>query len=254
MVPLQRAAAVFMRHPADSVGALLIGVAAMVICVNALALQSGPHPAPMLRMDSPVDVTPAAVSEKTGSVVAAPAPAAAARVRDPIAAVVAQPAEAARLRTQLITDIQRELADRGFYEAGIDGLAGPKMDAAIRDFAQAAGIKTTGEPSESLLQAIRRAPVKAKAKTAAAAGAPPPALPRPVARPAEPARSPRLLAVQRALSDFGYGPLKRSGQMDTATKAAIEKFEREQRMPVTGQISDRLVRQLAAATGRPLEQ
>ncbi|HEY5217766.1 MAG TPA: peptidoglycan-binding protein, partial [Pseudolabrys sp.] len=30
-------------------------------------------------------------------------------------------------------------------------------------------------------------------------------------------------------------------------------FERDHRLPVTGQISDRFVRELAAMTGRPLE-
>ena len=35
--------------------------------------------------------------------------------------------------------------------------------------------------------------------------------------------------------------------------AAIEKFERDRRLPVDGQISDRLVRELAGMTGRPLE-
>jgi len=34
---------------------------------------------------------------------------------------------------------------------------------------------------------------------------------------------------------------------------AVEKFERERRLPVDGQISDRLVRELAGMTGRPLD-
>ena len=67
------------------------------------------------------------------------------------------------------------------------------------------------------------------------------------------APSKRVMAIQRALSDFGYGQIKPSGQFDPATKAAIEKFERDRKLPVTGQISDRLVRDLAATTGRPLE-
>jgi hypothetical protein len=49
----------------------------------------------------------------------------------------------------------------------------------------------------------------------------------------------------------------RSGQptgiYDTETRAAIERFEKARRRPVTGQISDLLVRDLAALTGRPLE-
>ena len=34
---------------------------------------------------------------------------------------------------------------------------------------------------------------------------------------------------------------------------AVERFEKARRRPVTGQISDLLVRDLAALTGRPLE-
>jgi len=63
----------------------------------------------------------------------------------------------------------------------------------------------------------------------------------------------RVLAVQRALGDFGYGPVKPTGILGPDTRAAIEKFERDRRLPVTGQLSDRLVRELAATTGRPLE-
>jgi hypothetical protein len=65
--------------------------------------------------------------------------------------------------------------------------------------------------------------------------------------------SPRIAAVQRALSDYGYGQIKPSGILDDATSAAIEKFERERRLPVTGEVSDRLVRELAAMVGHPLQ-
>ena len=61
------------------------------------------------------------------------------------------------------------------------------------------------------------------------------------------------MAMQRALADFGYGQIKPTGILDPETRAAVEKFERDHRMPVTGQISDRFVRELASMTGRPLE-
>jgi hypothetical protein len=62
-----------------------------------------------------------------------------------------------------------------------------------------------------------------------------------------------VLAVQRALSDFGYGQIKPTGLFDMETKLAIERFERERKLPITGDISERVVRELAARTGRPLE-
>jgi len=64
---------------------------------------------------------------------------------------------------------------------------------------------------------------------------------------------PRVLAIQRALADFGYGQIKPTGVYDNDTRGAIEKFERERNLPVDGQITDRFVRELAAMTGRPLE-
>ena len=63
----------------------------------------------------------------------------------------------------------------------------------------------------------------------------------------------RVAAVQRALTEYGYGQLKPTGTVGSDTQAAIQKFERERKMPVTGQVSDRLVRELATVIGRPVE-
>jgi putative peptidoglycan binding protein len=63
----------------------------------------------------------------------------------------------------------------------------------------------------------------------------------------------RIAAVQRALAEYGYGQLKPTGTMGAETQAAIQKFEREHKMPVTGQVSDRLVRELTTMIGHPVE-
>ena len=68
-----------------------------------------------------------------------------------------------------------------------------------------------------------------------------------------PAPSKRVIALQRALAEYGYGQIRPSGIIDAETQAAIEKFERERKLPITGQASERVVRELAAMTGRPLE-
>jgi peptidoglycan hydrolase-like protein with peptidoglycan-binding domain len=65
--------------------------------------------------------------------------------------------------------------------------------------------------------------------------------------------SPRIVAVQRVLSSYGYGQIKPTGMLDDATGHAIEKFEREHKLPVSGRVSDRLVSELAAMTGHPVE-
>jgi peptidoglycan hydrolase-like protein with peptidoglycan-binding domain len=78
---------------------------------------------------------------------------------------------------------------------------------------------------------------------------PRPPAPIPVSN--SPAR--RVAAVQRALTEYGYGQLKPTGTVGSDTQAAISKFERERKLPVTGQVSDRLVRELAAVIGHPID-
>src|SRR3984893_2962067 len=68
------------------------------------------------------------------------------------------------------------------------------------------------------------------------------------------AGSRRVAAVQRALTQYGYGQLKPTGTVGTETQAAIQKFERERKIPVTGQMSDRLVRELTTVIGRTIDK
>jgi peptidoglycan hydrolase-like protein with peptidoglycan-binding domain len=214
------------KRPRDSLAAMIAAGAAVAILINALFMQSGPHPAPIFANRPP------------------PPPAPSSTLR---------PAEAkrdmgqlARPRSEVVAEIQRELVRRGFYEGVADGFYGPKTDAAIRDFEQTAGLRPSTEPNELLLAAIARSAVKAKPAAAEPA-------PRhdPIAALLAP--SARIVAVQRALADFGYGPLKPSGVYDSPTRTSIERFERARKHPVTGQITEQLVRDLAAMTGRPLE-
>jgi hypothetical protein len=67
------------------------------------------------------------------------------------------------------------------------------------------------------------------------------------------ATSRRVAAVQRALTEYGYGQLKPTGTVGSDTQAAIQKFERARKIPVTGQMSDHLVRELTAMIGHPID-
>lgn len=66
------------------------------------------------------------------------------------------------------------------------------------------------------------------------------------------APSKQVVSVQRALSDFGYGQIRPNGVAGPDTRAAIERFERKYKMPVTGQISDRLLSALSTMTGQTI--
>ena len=65
--------------------------------------------------------------------------------------------------------------------------------------------------------------------------------------------SSRITAVQRALAEYGYGPVKASGILDDATSAAIAKFERDHNLPNSGRVSDRLVKELTAMVGHSID-
>jgi hypothetical protein len=77
--------------------------------------------------------------------------------------------------------------------------------------------------------------------------------PAPIPAPVQITGSRRVAAVQRALSENGYGQLRATGTIGADTQAAIQKFERERHMVVTGQVSDRLVKELTIVTGHPIE-
>ena len=77
--------------------------------------------------------------------------------------------------------------------------------------------------------------------------------PAPIPVTAQSAGARRVVAVQRTLTQYGYGQLKPTGAVGSDTQAAISKFERERKLPVTGQMSDRLVRELTAMVGHPIE-
>ena len=206
--------------------------------------------AKLVKKDALVATKPVEVTDSTPAMVPRPRPA------DPAPASTPSKATApsgSRMPGEIIGDIQRELVRRGYYDGVVDGLYGPKTDAAIRDFEQAAGLKPSTEPNEALLQAMVRSPAKLTKATPTSAAAARPTPARAEVAVERPAPSKRVIALQRALAEYGYGQIRPSGIIDPETQAAIEKFERERKLPITGLASDRVVRELAAMTGRPLE-
>lgn len=198
--------------------ALVAFAACSAIVANALFLQKGPHPAPMF------GAGPATV----------PAPNPLPRPRPAQADGTSGEPKAAesRLGDSKLLDprpvAQRSMEQRSAEQRGT-GQRGAEQKAA--------------EPSDPLTDLVKA--------TTSAASEDIPRPPAPIPAPITGAR--RVAAVQRALTEYGYGQLKPTGMVGPDTRAAIEKFERERRLPVSGQLSERVVNELAAAIGRPLE-
>lgn len=218
-----RLAVAISTHPREFVAIVMATAATAIIFVNALYLQHGPHPAPIFA------------------------------TRPLMRSVMLPPTRATTTEGhgKLIADIQQALSQKGYYDGAVDGLWGAKTDSAVRDFLQATGSNAGAEASESLLHTIQASSARASGTAAPAANDPIARLLAPFSAPAAPSK--RVLAAQRVLAEFGYGQIEPTGVVDAQTKVAIEKFEREHGLPVTGQMSDGLVRALGAMTGRPLE-
>ncbi|CCD94724.1 conserved hypothetical protein [Bradyrhizobium sp. ORS 375] len=189
--------------PKDLFAGLLACAAASAIIVNAVFLQSGPHPAPMF--GSIVTIPPVLTSSNP---LPRPRPAEAISPFDP-KAIETRPPESRATEPKV---------------------AEPRV-------AETRSDQKYADPLADLVRSVSGGQA---------------ATPRP--QPTQQgANARRVAAVQRALTEYGYGQLKATGMVGSDTTTAIQKFERERKLPVTGQVSDRLVRELAIVIGHPIE-
>src|SRR5438093_346198 len=209
---------IFLHSPKDVVAGLLAAAAICAIVANALFLQAGRHPSPMF-----------------GSVVTLPAPQAS--VANPLprprpVELTARPVEA---EPPEIRPVEARSADPKHVEirSGDSKSDSKNPDPKNPDPMANLVVKSTGAPAGAPANVARPpAPVPATAQSAGAR---------------------RVAAVQRALTQYGYGQLKPTGAVGSDTQAAISKFERDRKLPVTGQMSDRLVKELTAMIGHPID-
>jgi len=207
------------RRLSDTVALAVATAASLAVVVNAVAFQELPR--------STFDTLPR-TDQINQRLKAAPNP-------------QPRPQEApARSMNDLIQNIQRELTTRGYYNGAIDGQTGPRTEQAIRDFQKGNGTGTL-EPSDTLLAQIRNAPAKTEITGSVNSV------------PEGERKSLRVLSLQRALARLGYGPVRMSGTFGPDTKAAIERFERDWMMPVTGLMSENVFAKLAAVNGAPID-
>ncbi len=209
-----------LHSPKDTVAGLLAFAAVSAIVANALFLQTGHHPAPMFGGSVVVMPQPALVG-------ASPLP----RPR---------PVEADTSLTE-----PRPVEFRAAESKAVESKAVESKAAEPKPVEKAAEQKPA-DPLGNLVKATSAVPV-----TPSSALRPP--APIPASSHVELSGPRRVAAVQRTLTEYGYGQLKPTGTVGTDTQAAIARFEHDRKLPVTGQVSDRLVRELAAMIGHPVE-
>lgn len=192
----------------------LAGAAIVVSFVtNLLFMQDGPHPAPLFAKHEPKASEPAARR----------ADAASARTQDPASRAV---------RPVTMTP-------------GADAPAPPPA------------------PRSAPLSVVPAAPAKPAEKTAAkqpefdpiaqflrTGGAQAPATTASTTAPAS-SETKRIAAAQRALGKVGL-TVEADGVMGPGTRAAIQKFERDNKLPVTGELNPRTVKALSARASIPI--
>jgi hypothetical protein len=208
---------IFLHSPKDMVAGLLAAAVICAILANALFLQAGRHPSPMF-----------------GSVVTLPAPQAAAVNPLPRPRPVELTSRPGEAEPPEIRPVEARSADPKHVEIRSgDPKGDAKSDSRNPDPMANLGGKSTGALAVAPANVARPpAPIPATAQSAGAR---------------------RVAAVQRALTQYGYGQLKPTGAVGADTQAAISKFERDRKLPVTGQMSDRLVKELTAMTGHAID-
>jgi len=204
---------VLLHSPKDMVAGVLAFAAVSAIVANAVFLQAGRHPAPLF-----------------GTVVAMPA----------VALTPANPLPRPRP-----VEADAALAEPKSVEPKV---ADPKT-AEPKAVDPRAADPRAADPMSNLVKATSAAPVVTSAVPRPPASIPVSAGSDAVAG----AGLRRVAAVQRALTEYGYGQLKPTGTVGSDTLAAIQKFERARKLPVTGQVSERLVRELTAMIGHPID-
>jgi Putative peptidoglycan binding domain len=212
---------ILLHSPKDLVAGALAVAAIGAIVANALFLQSGPHPSPMF-----------------GSVVTLPAPA-----PSPVSPLP-RPRPAEATKAEAAPAEPRAVESRTADTKAADAKAVEPKAADIK-----ASDTKAADPLTNLVKATSAAPV-------ATSSIPRP--PAPIPFPSHndnlaPGGSRRVAAVQRALTEYGYGQLKPTGTIGSDTQAAIARFERERKIPATGQMSDRMVHELSAMIGHSID-
>jgi peptidoglycan hydrolase-like protein with peptidoglycan-binding domain len=140
----------------------------------------------------------------------------------------------------VVRDIQSALREMAMYEGTVDGIAGPRTLAAIREFQQRAGLEPNGKVGEPLLDAIRTASVPVPKAKKLVVTAP---------DDAEPAElgAKQISQIQSALKKHGYDEVEPDGIVGSKTSDAIKAFQIKHKLKVTARADETLLRAMVKA-------
>jgi peptidoglycan hydrolase-like protein with peptidoglycan-binding domain len=136
----------------------------------------------------------------------------------------------------IVEEVQRELVQTGFYAGPVDGLPGKRTKLAIASYQKANGLEANGVASQELIDHIRLT-----REILAASGATDTA--------GLPQRADPIRRVQTGLAELGYLPGTIDGFLGGQTRDAIRQFERDRGLPVTGDVTEALIAELAKTAG-----
>lgn len=279
------------RNPMGVLAATAVAVAWGAISVNALLLQVGPHPAPFLGRDALAGMPTVQPAPKPARRVSEGAPAeivdAEQRRIAEREAVMTRDLQIELARRNFYNGPvdgrfgpQTEAAIRayevaaGLVETGqpndvllahvrLSTLSAPPVPApsplrsATAQTDATGSIQPAGDPLAALLAAPKPVPVQtvaiqpAPSATVAQQPVPTQPVPQATASDTDMPPDPTIEAVQTILADLGYAPGSIDGQIGPSTKRAIEDFEVDRGLPMTGAVSQRLLEELSAVSGVP---
>lgn len=140
----------------------------------------------------------------------------------------------------VVEAVQRELLSAGYYKGPVDGVNGRKTRQAVAAYQQAMGLATDGQPTSDLAEHIRftREVSEASLFTGTVAAAP------------DAEQRAAIRRVQTGLADLAYSPGEINGELTSATRDAILAFQRDHKLPETGEVSEELIAELAKVSGQ----
>lgn len=227
--------AIARENPVLTGGAALSLFVMGAIFTNAIWFQSGKHPAPLF--STRVEQKPVEKVVRTASVKPVPKP-------------TLKPEKADETSQELLREIQTALSVRGYYSGKLDGVYGSQTRQAVNSFQNDNDLTVDGKATVRLLTHILMSATSRPAEVP---------LPKSIEtktptvevktvklkRPESETVTQGVVArIQSGLKAYGYDDLIVDGKMGQNTATAIQRFQLDYGMKITGQPSDKVLQKL----------